>query len=71
MKTMASILKAAREKKGWSLREASRQTGISPATISKLESGTLKNPTFTTIVVLSNHLSIRGKAWEALFGDNQ
>jgi len=71
MKTMAQILKAAREKKGWSLREAARQTGISPATISKLERGTLKNPTFVTIVILSNHLNIRGKAWEAMFSDNQ
>jgi transcriptional regulator with XRE-family HTH domain len=67
MNKIASTLKAAREKKGWSLRETARRSGISAATISKLETGEMENPTFATLAVLSEHLGIKGRTWEGLF----
>jgi transcriptional regulator with XRE-family HTH domain len=67
MNKIASTLKAAREKKGWSLRETARRSGISAATISKLETGEMENPTFATLAVLSERLGIKGRTWEGLF----
>ena len=67
MSKMAETLKQARERKGWTLREAARRAGVPPSTLWKLENGLLQNPTFVTIAALSNALGIRGRVWEALF----
>lgn len=67
MSKIASVLKAAREKKGWGLRETARHSGVPVSTISKLESGDLENPTFVTLVALRVALGIKDKEFVSLF----
>jgi len=43
-KTLGEVLKEARTKKGWSLREAENRTGIHNAHISQIETGTITQP---------------------------
>lgn len=69
MASIAELFKKGRERKGWSLRELARQSGIPVSTISKLEAGELKNPTYSTIVCLANHLGFTDRQFAALFRD--
>lgn len=43
-KTLGEVLKEARVKKGWSLREAESRTGIHNAHISQIETGSITQP---------------------------
>jgi len=63
LKTMARLLKKAREDRGLSMREAAREADIPVSTLSKLEKGTLDNPTFATIVKLGMALEINPSEW--------
>jgi transcriptional regulator with XRE-family HTH domain len=63
MKQVSAMLKRVREKKGWSLREASRRSGVSVANLSKLEAGKTGNPTIVTMVAISNAYGIKVHDW--------
>jgi transcriptional regulator with XRE-family HTH domain len=63
MEKIAKILKAAREKRGLGLREASRLCGVPVSTLSKLEAGTLMNPTLVTIVMMQKAYGVKLKDW--------
>lgn len=63
LKTMARLLKKAREDRGLSMRETAREADIPVSTLSKLEKGTLDNPTFLTIVKLGLALDIDPAEW--------
>lgn len=39
--SVASVVRAARERQGWSARELSRRVDVSPAYVTKLEAGTV------------------------------
>ena len=54
---VAARLKAIRKEQGWTLEEVAKRSGISKATLSKLENGRT-NLTFTTVTKLSEGLDI-------------
>ena len=58
-KTLASIIKNAREKLGISQRELSRRTGIDNNTIAKIEKGERKKPNILSLRKLSMALDLR------------
>jgi len=47
--TLGTILTAARKNKGWSLRDAERETGIPNAHISQIETGKIRQPHAMTL----------------------
>jgi transcriptional regulator with XRE-family HTH domain len=49
-------LKIYREKKGWSQTKLSKVSGVPQSTISEIENGIRKNPTFKTIQKLAKAL---------------
>lgn len=51
---LKDVLKTAREKKGWSLREAEKETGIHNAHLSQLETGTITRPSEALLWRLSS-----------------
>ena len=61
--TMAQALKLAREEKGLSLRGLAKLSEVSLSTLSKLETGTLDNPTLSTMRKLGEALDIEPKEW--------
>jgi transcriptional regulator with XRE-family HTH domain len=63
MTDVGEMLKKARAKCGYGLRETARKAGVSPATISKLEAGKIDNPTFLTMVRISLVLEIKAADW--------
>lgn len=56
---LGELFGVARECKGWTLRELEKRTGISNAMINQIETGKVKNPSFTTVVVLADALGIK------------
>jgi len=52
-----SALRAERERQGLSLSDVAERTGIDPATLSKLETGKLTNPTVGTLRALARALN--------------
>ena len=57
-KTLASVVKSAREKVGISQRELSRRTGIDNNTLAKIEKGERKKPNVLSLRKLSMVLGI-------------
>lgn len=55
---LASAVAAARTKKGWSLRELERRSGISNVVISQIETGAIQDPGFSTISALARTLGL-------------
>ena len=55
---LSELLKLGREIKGISLRDLERECGISNAMLSQIESGNVKNPSFTTVVRICEALNI-------------
>ncbi len=51
---MAGTLRDAREKRGWSLREVQRQTGIHNAHLSQIENATITRPDHNVLFALAN-----------------
>ena len=49
---------AARERKGWTLRELEKRSGVSNALISQIETGWVNNPTWRTVVSLAKTLGL-------------
>ena len=58
-----TLLRDSRKKAGLSMRELSRRAQIPVSTISKLESGALDNPSFVTMIQLSNALNLEPTRW--------
>jgi transcriptional regulator with XRE-family HTH domain len=58
MNDLGNLVKNAREKKGLSQRELSRQTGIDNNTISKIEKGSRKKPNLLSLTKLSKILEL-------------
>lgn len=52
--TLAGTLRDAREKRGWSLREVQRQTGIHNAHLSQIENATITRPDHNVLFALAN-----------------
>lgn len=55
---VGEMIGLAREIKGWSLRDLERETGISNALISQIETGHIKDPSFTKVVRLCEALGL-------------
>ena len=55
---LGEMLALAREIKGCTLRELERQTGVSNALISQIETGKIKDPGFSIVVRLARGLGI-------------
>ncbi len=56
---LGELLKLAREIKGWTIRDLERETGISNALISQVETGRIKEPSFTNVVRMSEALGLK------------
>jgi transcriptional regulator with XRE-family HTH domain len=52
------LIAIGRECKGWTLRDFERESGISNALISQIETGKIENPGFTTVIRLIDTLGI-------------
>jgi len=55
---LAELISVARELKGWTLRDLDKASGVSHAMISQIETGKVRNPSFTTVVRLVDALGI-------------
>lgn len=55
---LGKFLRAAREKKGWTLRELAAKSGVSNPLISQIETGHTKDPGFRTIIKLVDALGV-------------
>jgi transcriptional regulator with XRE-family HTH domain len=55
---VGELLKLGREIKGWTVRDVERETGISNALVSQMETGHVKDPSFTKVVRICEALGI-------------
>lgn len=55
---IGELLGLARAIKGWTIRDLERETGISNALISQIETGHVKDPSFTKVVRLCEALGL-------------
>lgn len=55
---LGQLIGIARECKGWTLRDLERESGVSNALISQIETGKVKDPGFGTVVRLARCLGI-------------
>lgn len=55
---LGELIGIARECKGWTLRDLERESGVSNALISQIETGKVKDPSFTNAVRLIEALGI-------------
>lgn len=58
MSNLAGLLRGARQKKGWTLRQAAEATGISNGYLSLMEQGQVKAPSPTYLMALSNQYEL-------------
>lgn len=56
--TVGELIGLARAIKGWTIRDLERETGISNALISQIETGHVKEPSFTKVVRLCEALGL-------------
>ncbi|MEL7086941.1 MAG: helix-turn-helix domain-containing protein [Planctomycetota bacterium] len=55
---LGELIAIGRECKGWTLRDMERETGISNALISQIEHGHVKDPGFSTVIMLVDALGL-------------
>lgn len=55
---LGDLIAIGRECKGWTLRDLERETGISNALLSQIETGKVKNPGFFTVTKIIDALGI-------------
>lgn len=55
---LGELIAVARECKGWTLRHLEKESGVSNALISQIETGKVKDPGFSTVVRLCETLGI-------------
>lgn len=56
MSPLGELIGLARELKGWTLRDLEKQSGVSNALISQIETGKVKDPGFSTVIRLADAL---------------
>jgi transcriptional regulator with XRE-family HTH domain len=56
---LGELLAIGRECKGWTLRRLEKECGISNALLSKIETGHVKDPGFSTVVRICEALGIK------------
>lgn len=56
---MQTELRAAREKRGWDQKKLAHESGVSQATISRIEAGEITNPSNNTAARLEAALRLR------------
>jgi DNA-binding XRE family transcriptional regulator len=59
LRELARLLKEAREKANWSLNDLAEKTGLDRGSIWKIEAGHQENPTWETLLKLSQALGFR------------
>jgi transcriptional regulator with XRE-family HTH domain len=52
------MIQLARQVKGWTIRDLERETGISNSLINQIETGHVKDPSFTKVVRLCEALNL-------------
>jgi transcriptional regulator with XRE-family HTH domain len=55
---LGELIAVARECKGWSLRDLEKVSGVSNALISQIETGKVKDPGFSTVIMLVDALGV-------------
>lgn len=55
---IGELIAIARECKGWTLRDLERETGVSNAYLSQIESGKVKEPSFAKVIRISDALGL-------------
>jgi transcriptional regulator with XRE-family HTH domain len=50
---------AARERRGWTPEQLAEQAGVHRATVYRIESGEIRNPSITTVQALEQALGVR------------
>lgn len=55
---VGEMIELARRVKGWTVRDLERETGISNSLISQIETGHVKDPSFTKVVRLCEALNL-------------
>lgn len=55
---VGELIEMARKVKGWTLRDLERETGISNSLINQIETGHVKDPSFTKVVRLCEALNL-------------
>lgn len=55
---VGELIGLARAIKGWTIRDVERETGISNALISQIETGRVKDPSFTKVVRICEALGL-------------
>lgn len=55
---VGEMIELARKVKGWTVRDLERETGISNSLISQIETGHVKDPSFTKVVRLCEALNL-------------
>jgi transcriptional regulator with XRE-family HTH domain len=66
---LSELIGVARECKGWTLRDLEKASGVSNALISQIETGKVRNPSFTTVIRLVDALGVtldRAASYERL-----
>lgn len=58
MLNLGEIIAIARESKGWTLRDLERNSGVSNALISQIETGKIKDPGFARTVQILDALGV-------------
>lgn len=61
---LGEVLRLAREMKGETLRSLEKQTGLSNALISQIETGHIRSPSFEAVVRLARALNVPLKHFE-------
>lgn len=56
---LGELIAVARECKGWSLRDLERESGVSNALISQIETRKVKDPGFMTVVKIMDALGVK------------
>lgn len=55
---LGELIAIGRECKGWTLRDLERESGVSNALISQIETGKIKDPGFSTVVRICEALGV-------------
>lgn len=58
MTTIAELISLSRELRGMTLRDLERATGITNPLLSQIERGKVKNPSFRSVVLISDALGL-------------
>lgn len=56
---LGELIAVARDCKGWTLRDLERESGVSNAQISQIETGKIKDPSFSTVVQILDALGVK------------